>query len=231
MRDNIQTKRKEMKVLKISLLAFAFIGLGAMGIAQDGEQDDPKANKILKEVSKKYKGYKTMYAEFTMKIESRADGSKEMYNGKLWIKGDMFKVIVAGQEIVCDAKTLWVYNEAVNEVQISKYQKNSDDFNPSEIFTIYETGFTSRLKNEFEEEGKTYQLIELNPKNKKEPYFLLKLYVNKAEQSIQTLRILYKSGSTHTYRIEKFQSNNGMEDKTFTFDKSKYTDVTEIDLR
>lgn len=220
-----------MKALRISLLALTFIGLGALGFAQDGEQDDPKANKILRSVSKKYKSYKTMATDFTMKIENRADGSKESYNGKLWIKGDMFKVTVAGQEIVSDAKTLWVYNESVNEVQISKYQKNADDFNPSEIFTIYETGFSSRLKSEFQEDGKTYQLIELTPKNKKKPYFLLKLYVNKADDSIQTLKILYKAGTTQTYRIEKFQSNLKLDDSQFQFDKTKYKDIVEIDLR
>lgn len=220
-----------MKALRISLLALTFIGLGAIGFAQDGEQDDPKANKILKAVSKKYKAYKTIKTDFSMKIENRADGSLEKYNGKLWIKNDMFKVTVAGQEIISDTKTLWVYNESVNEVQISKYQKNDDDFNPSEIFTIYETGFISRLKSEFKEDGKTYQLIELTPRNKKKPYFLLKLYINKADNSIQTLKILYKAGTTQTYRIEKFSSNININDSEFQFNKADHPDVEEIDLR
>lgn len=220
-----------MKALRISLLALTFIGLGAIGFAQDGEQDDPKANKILKAVSKKYKAYKTIKTDFSMKIENRADGSKEKYNGKLWIKNDMFKVTVAGQEIISDTKTLWVYNESVNEVQISKYQKNDDDFNPSEIFTIYETGFISRLKSEFKEDGKTYQLIELTPRNKKKPYFLLKLYINTADNSIQTLKILYKAGTTQTYRIEKFSSNININDSEFQFNEADHPDVEEIDLR
>ena len=89
--------------------------------------------------------------------------------------------------IICDNKTLWNYNKENNEVQISDYDANSAEINPSRIFTIYEKGFLSRFIEEKTEAGRIIQLLELTPVDKKKSFHKVKLYIDKGMPLTGTL--------------------------------------------
>ncbi len=125
--------------------------------------DDQAAVKILNDVSRTYKGYKTIKANFKINIKSKQDNSTISQSGTLYSKGKKFKIEMSGQEIYCDGKLLWTYLADANEMQITKYDPGKEDISPSTIFTLHQKGFNSKYAGEEIIKGKTIQKIEFYP--------------------------------------------------------------------
>lgn len=216
-----------MKFFIPSFFALLFMSFSA----PSGVVQDEKAKEILNNVSKTYKSFKSIKATFKVTIESKQDNSKSSQSGTLFLKGKKFRVNLAGQEIYCDGKTMWTYLKDVNEVQISTYNPNAEEINPSEIFTVYQKGFDARYMGENVKGGKTLQLIELTPKNKNKPYFKVKLTIDKSSKKITDMTIMNKNGVNASYEIIDLKPNIEINDAFFRFNKKEKPGVTEIDLQ
>jgi outer membrane lipoprotein-sorting protein len=209
---------------KIALLALLAIGSLTVG----AQEQDPKAKKILDELSVKTKAYTTIKAEFTWIVEKK-DKSKETQSGKIQTKGAKYKLEIPGHEIYCDGKVVWDYIKEANEVQIKSMEVGGDDaISPSNIFTIYEKGF----KYKFESEDATTQVISLFPTNPdKKKFHTIKLYIDKTKKQINSVKMLMKDGTTQTYTIKSFVGGAAIPDTEFTFDTKAHKGITIEDLR
>ena len=216
-----------MKNLLTIILTFSFL----IANAQSKSVVDKKAEKLLTIISKRYKAFKSIKADFIYAIESKADKFTEKQNGTLLVKGNKFKLDIAGQTIISDNATIWTYSKEVNEVQINNYNPKESAIRIDDIFTMYSKGFISKIAEEKKETGKEITVIELVPTNKKKNYFKIKLTVDKTNQTILKSVVYDKNGTIHTYTITNQVPNLKLEDKTFTFDKSKYPKIEVIDLR
>src|ERR1700746_2272767 len=129
------------KITIIALLALGYFTVNA-------QDQDPKAKKILDELSVKTKAYSTIKAEFTWVVEKK-DKTKDTQSGKIQTKGAKYRLDIPGHEIYCDGKTVWDFIKDANEVQIKDMETGGDDVvNPSTIFTIYEKGFKYKFVSE-----------------------------------------------------------------------------------
>lgn len=172
-----------------------------------------------------------MKADFVYAIESKADKIQEKQKGTLLVKGNKFRLDIAGQIIICDNQTLWTYSKEVNEVQVNHYNPKENAIRLDDIFTMYGKGFLYKIAEEKKEGNKEIAIVELTPKDKKKNYFKIKLTIDKTNQSILNSVVYDKNGSIHTYTITNQFPNIKLEDKTFTFDATKYPKVEVIDLR
>lgn len=206
------------------MLVLLIAGVGSL-IAQDAT-----ANKILNNVSKTYQTYKTIKAGFNIEVNNTQSKSKFTQTGTLYLKGKKFRINMSDQEIYCDGKTMWTYFKDQNEVQITKYDPNAQEINPSEIFTIYQKGFDYKYVGESVKNGKKIQKIELTPTNKNKPYFKVKLNIDKASYKITNMTVMNKNGVHSTYGITSFKSNLSMNDSFFKFDPKSKPGVIVIDL-
>ena len=126
---------------------------------------------------------------------------------------------------------MWTYFKEENEVQITKYDPNAQEINPSEIFTIYQKGFNYKYIGESIISGKTVQKIEMTPTDKTKPYFKVKLNIEKASNKITNMSVYNKNGIRSNYAITSFKSNLPISDGFFKFDPKTKPGVIEIDLR
>ena len=200
------------------LLALATQGLNAQNAA--------KGKEILSAMSKKYKSYTTVKADFKYILEVQSEKFKEEQKGTFSLKGQKFKLEMNDQSVFCDGKLIWTYLKDANEVQINKFDPKSMNISPTEIFTMYEKGFLYAYMGD---EG-NYQLVELTPNDKKVNYFKVKIYVDKIKSVIAKAKIYEKNGNIFTYEITNLVPNSPMADNSFTFDKTKYPKVTVTDL-
>ncbi len=209
---------------KLSIIAF--LAIGSLSLA--AQDQDPKAKKILDELSAKTKAYTTIKAEFSWVVEKK-DKSKDSQSGKIQTKGAKYKLEIPGHEIYCDGKTVWDFIKDANEVQIKDMEVGGDDaVNPSNIFTIYEKGF----KYKFESEDATTQVVTLFPINPdKKKFHTIKLYIDKAKKQISSVKMLMKDGSTQTYTIKSFTGSAVIPDTDFAFDPKAHKGVSIEDLR
>lgn len=217
---------KQMKKKVVFLLCF--IGTTFFAAAQ---QKDLKAQQILNGVSNKYKEYKSVQADFTIKVESAGKTIPTEETGTIFLKGDQYKLLLRNQEIISDNNTVWTYLKTANEVQINAFEETDHTISAADIFTLYEKDFLYAYIEEKIISGKALQIIELTPNDKNKPYFKVRLSIDKSARNIQSAIIFDKNGSRYTYDITKIIVNPPLSVNFFSFDPSKYPGIEVVDLR
>ncbi len=216
---------------RIAMLLVMF-GLVVSSLAQSS---DPAAKKILDGVSAKFKTYKTVQASFTLNLEDSHGKLQGSQKGIVYMKGTRYRISTTGKEtkeIFCDGTTTWTFDKNDNEVTISKVDPTVNAITPQKLFTnFYDKDFLYKLNGDKKEGGKTLQEIEMTPTDKSKPFHKVYVYVNKANQSISTSKVLDKNGNRVTYIIGAMNGNANVPDSIFIFDKKKYPGVEEVDLR
>lgn len=191
-------------------------------------QNDPKAKKILDELSTKTKSYTSIQAEFSKTLEKK-DKSKETQDAKIETKGNKYKLTITGHEIYSDGKTVWDYGKDANEVIIKEADAEDDQtLSPTNIFTMYEKGY----KFKFDSEDTKTQTISLFPENPdKQKFHTIKLTIDKIKKQISSVKMLMKDGSSQTFLVKSFTPNTDIPDSYFTFNTKAHAGVSVEDLR
>lgn len=194
-------------------------------------QGDKKAKDILSGVSSKYRSYKSMKADFSYTLENPTAKIKETQTGSITLSGVKYRLAIAGQEVICDGKTIWTFMKEAKEVQVNSVDPAEGGIKPNEIFTMYEKGFLYKFVDEKKVGAKVQQNIELTPTDKSKTFFKIKLTVDKASKQIVKSVIFEKTGNRYTYAIKEFTPNFAVNAGTFLFDAKKYPGVEVVDLR
>ena len=217
------------KIITFSLLLMTFAALFAQS---PGGSQDKKAESILKMVSDKYKSFKSVKATFIITMENPKDNTKDVQKGTICLKGNKYRLEVAGQDVISDGKTRWTYVKDANEVQIDNQKNDENAITPAGIFTMYEKGFLFKFAGEQTEKGMTYQLVELVPVDpKKKNFFKVKLSINKNDKFIASAKLYDKNGSVQTISVDKLMPDACSEDSLYLFSASKYPGAEVVDLR
>ena len=195
-------------------------------------KSDPEAKKILDAVSAKFKTYKTVKANFTLKIENAQGKVQGTKTGAVQMKGNSYRVSITGQEIMSDGKTVWTYDKAANEVQVTTLDNSAGNITPQKLFTnFYDKDFLYVQNEDVKRNGKVYQVIELTPIDKTKPFFKVVVEVDKASRNIASTKVFEKNGNRYTYAVGSMTPNQAIADDVFVFDAKKYPGVEVIDLR
>jgi len=196
-------------------------------------QTDAKAKAILAQVSKKYRSYDVVRADFVFTTENPQSNSKESQEGTLYVKANAnkYKMQMTEQDMVSDGKSVWTYLKDDKEVQVADVDNTEDGINPARIFTIYEKGFKYLYTGDSRSGNKIYQMIDLSPLDIKKPFFKIRLSIDKVARQIANVVIFDKNGNKYTYSIKTFTPNVKVPESTFAFDAKKYPGVEVVDLR
>lgn len=222
---------KQVKSI-ITICILFCIGTVAAQNKQMGASD-PNAKKILDAVSAKFKTYKGVQAAFSFTTEDAKGKVQGTKKGTLLMKGNKYRVtLIGGQDIFCDGANIWTYDKLANEVSVSKYDPSQNTITPQKLFTsFYDKDFLYKLNGEKKQGSITLQEIELTPYDKSKPFFKVYVWVNKATQTIYSVKVMEKSGNRYTYTVSSLNGNAAVTDAQFVFDKKKYPGVEVIDLR
>jgi len=215
-----------MSLLKTTLL-FLSIFLFSFLHAQD-----IKAKEILDKVSSKNKAYKTIEAEFNFKRENLQDKSTNSSKGKVWIKGNMYKLDLMGTESYYNGKTNWSFIKDANEVNISDPDPKEDGaINPAKLFSIYESGFKYKFISEKFEHSLALYEIELYPVDIKKEFTKMILQIDKDKMQIYSFRRYDKNGTHYTIEITKTSYNTELGDSFFIYDPKAHPKAQVNDMR
>lgn len=210
------------------LVCILFLLVGAVSILM---AQDPKAQVILDEMSKKYKEMPSFKAKFSYTLENKNSGVNETAEGEIIVKGGKFYLNLPEQEIYNNGTTVWTYIKSANEATKAAYEPEENDINPTQIYTLYKKGYKYiLLAEEPAEGGKTVDVIDMEPTDKKSQFYKIRIVVNKKDKTIKSWKLFEKNGNKYTYNIKDFSPNAGVNDNFFVFDKSKYKGVEVEDL-
>lgn len=213
-----------MRIMLV-ILCFGFTNLNA--------QNDPEAEKILEEISTKYKAFETAKIDLKLIIKIPEAEEDVVSKGVAWLKGDMYKIEFDERMQVSNTITQWTYLKEVNEVQISKYDPSSITFLPSRIFNVYSEDYIFRVKEEYRNEKKELiKLVELTPINKDVEIFKIIVSINMDKMELVKSQIFEKSGMKIAYEIISLNTKMELKDSFFTFDPEAFgidkDDITDL---
>lgn len=213
------------KLLGLSLVALVSIIQPAFA------QNDAKAKGILDAMSKKMNGLNSLKTNFALKLAGSNGKVKETKKGTFYMKGTKYHVTLAGQEIICDNKTVWTYTKDANEVQVSNFDPNAQTISPAKLFTnFYDKEYNYKYAGTRKVNGKDCNIIELSPTNKSKGFSKVELAIDKSN-TIVGGNIWEKNGNQYQYEVSGFTPNAPVADNMFTFDAKKYPGVEVVDLR
>lgn len=219
-----------IKKLLFSILVLNSFSL--MAQTSNRVKSDPEAKKILDVVSAKFKTYQSSSANFSLKVENSEGKLMGNEKGAVQMKGDKYRILTADRQIFSDGKTIWAYEIADREVQVTTYDPKSDMMTPQKMFTnFYDDDFLYKLNDDHKVGNKYYTQIELTPLDKTNLFFKLLVDIDKTTSNIAALKVFEKNGNRYTYTVTSFNSNVPLVDGLFVFDKKSYPNVEIVDLR
>lgn len=216
-------KKIILTIFSITLLSSLMAQPAGMG------KNDPEAKKILDAVSAKFKSFKSVQSNFTLKIENGAGKSMGSKSGTVYMKGTKYRVSLPGQEIFCDGSNVWTLDKSANEVTITRLDpSNNSTITPQKLFTnFYDKDFLYKLNGE----NKGIQEIELTPIDKSKPFFKVLVYVNKASKTITSTKVFENTRNKYTYSVNGMSTSKLLPDAAFLFNEKNYPGVHVEDLR
>jgi outer membrane lipoprotein carrier protein len=188
------------------------------------------SEEILKQVSETTKSFTSIRIAFTYNMDNASAKVHESESGVLTVKGDKYKLDIAGQKVISDSKTSWTYISEANEVQINTVEEDPNALTPTKLLTSYSEDYKSRLVNEITKDGRAQYVIELKP-NAEKNFTNVEMTVDKELYRITRIAIQDKSGNTFTYIVNKWETNVTVSDADFTFNAKDFPGVEVIDMR
>lgn len=171
-----------------------------------------------------------MKIAFTYNMDNPSAKVHETEPGVLLVKGEQYKLDIAGQKVITDGKTSWTYISEANEVQINSVEEDENALTPTKLLTSYSEDYKSKLVNEITKDGRALYVIELKP-NAEKNFTNVELQVDKELYRIMRIAIQDKSGNTFSYMVNKWETNVTVADTEFTFNEKDYPGVEVIDMR
>jgi outer membrane lipoprotein-sorting protein len=212
---------------KIGLFIILITLLASSGWAQR----DPKALEVLDAMSEKYQSIDGFRAKLVYKLENPTEKLNETFRGEITVMGDKYRLKIGEQEIINNGSTIWTYLKEVNEVNIDNYYPEDDPMAPAKIYTIYREGYKYSFVEESKEKGQVVQVVDLEPDNKDEPFFKIRLTIDKQDKTLVNYKVFDKNGNRYLWTVSDFEPDRQLTANYFEFDPSEYKDVEVIDLR
>ncbi len=216
-----------MKKLLALLITFS---IAILGFTQDNNKGDKKSREVLDRLTAKTEAYGTIKAEFSYKMKNVEADIDENTEGTLFVKGDKYRLLIAGQLVISDGETIWTYIEDAEEVQINSVEDSEESITPSNLLTSYNDDYKSKYVKETFQYGTTVHLIDLTPDEGKS-YYKVGVVIDKAKDQLLEITIYDKNGSTYSYIINSFIPNLELDDSQFAFNAEEYPDADIVDMR
>lgn len=201
-------------------------------IQVQAQVQDPEAKAILDAVAKKYRAMDAYKTHFTQTIKSNTGDVYGQQEGNIIVSGTKFHITMDQMEIFCNSKTVWTYMKDVNEVQITKYEKDGQQVTLSTIYEIYKEGYKYILYGTKKINGKLTHIMDLEPTDHTEEIVKIRLWVEKSSREIVQWKLFMRgSNDRQLFEIKDFKANVPVNRDMFVFNKSKYPKAEVIDLR
>lgn len=211
------------RVILLMLLA------GAMLIARQAVAQK-SADELLKAVIEKTRTTPNLKIEFSYQMINTKAGINEKKNGTLFLNGDAYKVLIDGQTIVSDGKTVWTYLPESNEVMVSNAGAGDEALSPTSLLTSYYKNYKATFANDKENTSKGLKTIELKgAAGSKFPKVVVG--VREVAEQLGRLVIFDNGGNQFVYDMSRMTPNTTLARNFFTFNPADYPGIDVVDMR
>ena len=216
------------KILSAAVLMLAMVFTASAQVPKGMGNSDPEAKRILDAVSAKFKTFKSVQSNFSLKIENAANKLMGNKTGTVYMKGTKYRIKIAGQDIFSDGSNVWTVDAAAKEITLTKLDASNNSITPQKLFTnFYDKDFLYKLNSD----TKGIQEIELTPIDKTKLFHKVVVFINKAAKTITSTKVFEKAGNRYTYTVSGMKTASAIPDATFLFNQKNYPGMELVDLR
>ena len=212
-----------MKILLLLVLAVIADTAFSQG------QNDAQAIRVLDSFSSNASKAPSVSMVFRMISADLEENRSDTLDGSIILSRDKYKLNLGENTVWHNGETIWNYLSAEKEVTITRPDKKDHSFQsrPSEIFSMYKSGFKSRL---IEDRSDIY-IIDLYPEDIKIDLVRVRLIINKADLSLLSLEYKSREGLVITLQISEYNLKLKPDPDTFVFHAEKYIGIEVNDMR
>ncbi|TXE06634.1 LolA family protein [Algoriphagus aquimarinus] len=195
-------------------------------------QKDPKAKTVLDAMSQKFQAMNGFTANFDFTFQD-ASGPGDRQTGDIAVKGEQYRLKLPDQEIYNDGKTVWTFIQSDNykEVTVNDANQMEGELTPSNIYRLYESGYSYKLIGEKQFQGKTAYVVELLAEKNNAPFEQVKLMIDKSNSNLLGWEMFDGQGGVFSYTFKNLKLNANLPASYFVFDTKQYPGIEVIDLR
>ena len=198
---------------------------------KETERKDPKAMALLDKATAAFDSKKGITADFVITLENTRDEKKEEIPGKIWLKGELFKLSVKDIDTYFDGKTQSVYMKEAQEVTISNPSAEElKEINPVMLLKSYQKGYKMKFMETLQEGGKTLDVIDLYPEDLKNANSRITISIEKESMRLHSVKVQGKDGVNTMLAIKKYDFT-AIPDDVFVFNPNNIKGIEVIDLR
>ncbi|MBW6478498.1 MAG: outer membrane lipoprotein carrier protein LolA [Bacteroidales bacterium] len=189
------------------------------------------ASELLTKASSKIKSFRTMEVEFTYKMENTAMEIVETMTGKIYSKGDKYRMVIGDNVFISDGETVWNYLDDMYEIHINYVENMEGGLTPTALLDNFDDEYRGRFVRQETFDGKTVDIIDLVP-NAPQSFFKYRVALNASDQMLVYTIAYDRHGGTYTYTLGRTRTNHEVDDRLFAFNRADFpSDVDIIDLR
>jgi len=194
---------------------------------------DERVHPYMQGVSDQFKmdeGYEIEmdYIREDIMRETRSEGE-----GKIWMKGLKYKIIVDEYIVYFDGIKLYSQNTDNEEVYISTPDPDDPAYLeavPIRAIKAYQQDFKYQYMGEKPFMGKQLTEIQLYPLSVNGPYSMLKMYIHPKTMKLEAFILKHKEGINYTMILTSVRGNQDLDDSTFKFDPQAFPNTEIIEL-
>ncbi len=187
------------------------------------------AEAILERLEAKYQATEALRADFRQTTTSPFSNRSTTFRGTLLLQGDRYRVETDRQTLVTNGTTTWIYTPAEGQVIVSENVENETAFVPSDFFYQYQDRFTVSSSRVVEQDGSTYHVLRMRPKEDQSFYRSITLWVRDRDALITRLEVVDANDTQMVFDLQDVEFAPSISVDAFTFSPPQGAEV--IDLR
>ena len=220
-----------MKRYHIILILFAVFSSSGYSQTEHETAWEQKASELVKKASEKIKDYRSMEVEFTYTMENSQMDITETMSGKVYTKGDKYRMLLGDNVFISDGKTVWNFIDDLWEIHINRLENMEGGLTPTALLDNFETEYRGKFIRQENHKGRMVDLIDMIPVTP-QSFFKYRLAIDATNQTLVYTIAYDRHGGTYTYSIDTLKPNINIDDSMFVFNRADFPESIDIiDLR
>lgn len=223
------------KLISLLLLTGLFIQLHAQKIDfTDVSQSDQEAKAILDQIKSNLDSYQGIEVDFDY-VVTVPEEAPQKQEGNMLVVGERYALDLNDYGIYSDGQTVWMYDKAIEEVNINNREENEDLLisSPTDLLDFYQKDdFIYAFYDELVVDGRIITMIDFKPVDDEQEFFKIRLSVDKKQNLPAGAKLFYRDGTRIEVVFKQVSNQSQFSDSDFVLTKEDVDSGVEfIDLR
>ncbi|MUH38027.1 outer membrane lipoprotein carrier protein LolA [Zobellia amurskyensis] len=204
--------------MKKIILVLTLVLLSNVTFAQNSE----KAKALLEDVYTKVKSYDNIYVDFKYVLNNAEAGINQETRGEVTLQGDKYIANIFGTTQLFDGSKVYTIIPENEEVTIEDKSEDENALTPAKMLTFYREGHNYEMDILQNVNGRKIQYVKLTPIDTDSEIKTILLGIDVETKHIYKLIETGKNGTTSTFTVNSFKTDQPLSKTLFTFDEAKY---------